>query len=1001
MSTKTVDLNQVLGTNSANKLKGSKEDDVIFSGGVTSGVERVIGKKGADQFVLQDSDTFVTDEATNRDGFISVRDFTIADVNTNDQADTFNIGGFLGAEGLSATNVGDYLHIVSGLGGDAKTVVYIDKDGGFNGVDPLAASALLDADAANVDVIVEFKGRSANNNFSSITGVDDNTVEQFQALIDLGFLDLSGVVRVSQEVEINQVEGTGDADKLKGSKGDDIIHSGGVSSGTEKIRGKKGSDRLVLDDDDEVLVDQATIKNGFISVRDFTIGDVSTNSKADVFDIGSFLSGVALDASTVGDFLHVVSGRGGDARTVVYLDKEGNFTDAERSLLDGDPRASDVGVDIVVEFKGKAADNNFANITGEIDNSVEQLQALITLGFLDLSKSAGVADVVGTRNQDDLLGTIHSESIFSNGLSSGIESIRGGGGSDRLVLDADDAYVADSANDKNGHLRIRDFVIDDTESNDQADILDVGAFLSQSGLDATNIGNYLHVVSGVYGSHTGGIFIDKEGNFTDQERINLTNNPSEGGQGADLFLEFQGWETNNNFELLTSEADNSVEQFQALIDLGFLDLSSEAQAPDIEEPVPTNWVQVGATGAADSLNGTSDNEAFYSGGVSELVGIVHGDGPYAPGQGRFYYGPGAESISGNGGADKLVLDSDDSFFENAAGNNRGHIRIRDFTIDDTKTNDQADILDIGAFLNGVNLNANNIGNYLHIISGVYGSSNRTGIFIDKDGSFTDEDKAALNANVVEGGHGADLYLEFQGFTDALLNELVANNFAQITGYEDNTVEQFQALIDLGFLDLSASFDESVPDVTDLDDGGPLSVTGTQYHDNLVGSIDDDIIFSGGLVSGTESITSNGGSDRLVFNSNDALVANEADDSDGHIRIRDFVIDSVATNDEADILDISDLIANMDIGNIDDYLHVVSGLYGSARTGVFIDVDGQFTDDSHSALDADPTAGGYGADLFLEFQGQAANNNFAQITGYADNTVEQFKALIDLGFLEIA
>lgn len=1006
MSTQTVAIHQVAGTDSADKIKGSREDDLLFSGGLSSGTEKIRGKKGSDQFILNEDDAFVPNLANHKDGFINIIDFTIDDVLLNDQADVFNIGGFLSEKSLKADTVGDFIHVVSGQGGDARTTVYINKEGEFTEVERAAFDRGLDkGDISGADIVVGFKGKSADNNFSRITGHSDNTTEQFQTLIDLGFLDLSGVVEEYAEFVPNQVVGTGAADRLKGSRENDVIYSGGVSSGIESVRGRKGADQLILGKGDAVVTDQATRKNGFLSVKDFTIDDVNKNGQADVFSIGDFLNGKALNANTIGDYLHVVSGRGGDARTVVYIDKDGRLTSAEHEALNASSRASDVGVDIIVEFRGRATTNNFAAITGELDNSAGQFQALLDLGFLDVSKVFSDINLIGTHNNDDLVGTERDENIFSNGLSSGIESIESNGGADRLVLDEDDSYVADQANDNNGHFRIRDFVIDDVQKNEQADVLDIGAFLNQSGLNANTIGQYLHVVSGVYGANTTGIFINKEGDFTEQNRVNLTNNPEKGGEGADLFLEFQGWNANNNLALITGEADNTVEQFQALIDLGFLDLTREAKNVDLFLPVTdADRIVIDATGDADSLNGTSENEIIYSGGVTESVGVIVGNGPYAPRQGRYYYGPGAESIAGNGGSDKLVLDAGDNFFDGTAGDNRGHIRIRDFTIADTDTNEHADVLDIGGFLNGVNLNASNVGDYFHIISGVYGASNRTGVFVDKEGGFTDDDRKALSENVVEGGHGADLYLEFQGWEDVVVGDLVNNNFADVTGYSDNTIEQFQALIELGFLDLSASSDGS-----DLDGGAGVEeaeliiVSGTEYNDTLLGSSSDDVIFSGGVLFGTESISGNGGSDTLIFNRDDAFVVDRANDADGHIRIRDFTIDFVAENEEADILNLSDVLSqpDIDVNNLGDYLHVISGLYGVTRTGLFIDKEGGFTDEDRAALNANPSAGGYGSDIFLEFQGHVANNNFSQITGYEDNSIDQFRALIDMGFLEIA
>ncbi|ODS24533.1 hypothetical protein AB835_02790 [Candidatus Endobugula sertula] len=138
---------------------------------------------------------------------------------------------------------------------------------------------------------------------------------------------------------------------------------------------------------------------------------------------------------------------------------------------------------------------------------------------------------------------------------------------------ADDVVTQDGAGDNHTHYRIRDFVIDNTSTNDQADVLDISDLLSGSSIELDNLGDHLHVISSVYSNHRSGIFVNRDGQFTEEERTALTENPSEGGQGADIFLEFQGYAGNNNFEDITGFADNTVEQLQALIDMGFLEVS--------------------------------------------------------------------------------------------------------------------------------------------------------------------------------------------------------------------------------------------------------------------------------------------------------------------------------------------------------------------------------------------------------------------------------------------
>jgi hypothetical protein len=361
---------------------------------------------------------------------------------------------------------------------------------------------------------------------------------------------------------------------------------------------------------------------------------------------------------------------------------------------------------------------------------------------------------------------------------------------------------------------------------------------------------------------------------------------------------------------------------------------------------------VTGSSGADNLNGRHGDDRIFSGGVSQ----------------------GAESIRTLGGADRLVFTATDSIVADVAGNGNGHIRIRDLIIDNININPEADSISLGRLLGQDNLDANNIGNYLHVLNSHSYSlgHSRSAIFVNVDGDFSAADKQSLDsATSLAGGYGTDLLLEFQNFQGN-------NNFEKLTGHANNTVEQFQALIDMGFLELSRT-----------------DIYGSTGGDNLDGTSRDERIFSGGVSSsggGDDSVRGNGGADRLIFEADD-LIRN------GHVRIRDFIIDDVQTNSEADSVSIGELIgqSNINATDIGDYLHIVSGLYGNVRTAVFVKVDGNFTAADRLALD---TGVRDSPDLFLEFQGQEANNNFETLTGFADNTTGQFQALIDWGFFEL-
>jgi hypothetical protein len=404
----------------------------------------------------------------------------------------------------------------------------------------------------------------------------------------------------------------------------------------------------------------------------------------------------------------------------------------------------------------------------------------------------------GTSGADNLTGSNGSDVILSGGLSQGVESVEGNGGADYLVFRDGDNVASNNAGNDNGHIRIRDFIIDDTRINFEADSIALGNLIGEENLNATTISDYIHIVSGLFGWGTtrSAIYINLEGDFTSADRQALDDGAGSAvGNGADLYLEFQAEQGNNNFEEITGHEDNSVAQLQALIDMGFLKLS----ANDI----------FGSTGN-DQLEGTSANERFFPRGAFES----------------------AKSIRGNGGADHIVFQKDALLSLNVAGPlSGGHYRIRDFTIGDILLNPEADSVSLGDFIGQINLNANNIGNHLHIISGLFGNS-RTGVYVNIDGDFSAENRDAIASNPSLGGHGADLFLEFQG-------QLDDNNFEILTGYADNSAGQIQTLIDWGFFDFTTTTSSGIPCVQGLQGEtgpqGPEGEVGPQGSIGLTGA----------------------------------------------------------------------------------------------------------------------------------------------------------------------
>lgn len=388
-------------------------------------------------------------------------------------------------------------------------------------------------------------------------------------------------------------------------------------------------------------------------------------------------------------------------------------------------------------------------------------------------------------------------------------------------------------------------------------------------------------------------------------------------------------------------------------------LTSAAFANQYVTSIRDNGNSIVGSENSEDLNGSHGNDRILSGGVS---------------LGR------AESIRSRGGADRLVFEANDSVITDEAAiggvDVGGHIRIRDFIIDNTYLNPEADSVSLGRLIGRDDLDATNIGNYLHVISNnLFGFAHqRSIVFVNIDGDFSAADRDALSAGLGRvGGNGADLLLEFQG-------EQGNNNFETLTGYANNSVEQFQVLIEMGFLDLSTT-----------------NIFGSSGGDELEGTSRDEHIFSGGVAGiRAESVRGNGGADSLIFRSGD-LVRN------GHMRVRDFIIDDTQLNAEADSLYLGALIGPTGPDTISQYVHIVSGVYNSQTTGIYIKLGEGLTDADRQALDAGVWVrdlDALGIDLFIELQGQEADNNFETLTGFADNTAEQYRALIDWGFLSL-
>ncbi len=331
--------------------------------------------------------------------------------------------------------------------------------------------------------------------------------------------------------------GTAIGDVLHGGAGSDRFFSGGVSQGNESVRSNGGADYLVFTSSDALVADGAGNGIGDVRIRDFVIDNTAINFEADSIVLGDFF-GQQLNAANIGGYLHIVSDAlAAPNLSVIYLNREGDFSAADKQALDdGEGFAVGYGADLFLEYQAQQGDNHFENITGHADNSFEQLQALIDMGFLTLSPT----DIFGSTGNDFLVGTSANENFISRGGFNGGDDVRGNGGSDTLIFSNRDPLNKDVANamGAGSHYRIRDWMIEDKQQFPDADSIAIGDLIGRPHLNASNIGPYIHIISGTFGANRSSILIDVDGQFTDEDRLALNADPASGGYGTDLFLEF-------------------------------------------------------------------------------------------------------------------------------------------------------------------------------------------------------------------------------------------------------------------------------------------------------------------------------------------------------------------------------------------------------------------------------------------------------------------------------
>ncbi len=444
------------------------------------------------------------------------------------------------------------------------------------------------------------------------------------------------------------------------------------------------------------------------------------------------------------------------------------------------------------------------------------------------------------------------------------------------------------------------------------------------------------------------------------------------------------------------------------IDIGILASNFEDGIdPDINNIDDSNDEVVYGSGVADTLTASSGfgviihgrggddiitgSDPSFTAATSTTDLVISQTGTTAEGNNTLYGGSGNDTIDGKGGDDLIIGGTGSDILTGGAGDDlfiwlesdSGAVdRILDFN------DDSGDLIDVSAILTGEN--SDNIGGYISL-------QNTNELVLDFDGAGVGTTTQTI---VLEGYTGT--------LQNLLNNHIVADDRLSIAGTASD--DNFNG---------TTAADENI-----FSNGITASSFEIAYsHGNNAGNSEN----------GSDPYTA-GGSDKYIINYNDI------DDPDNNsavdnvashrVFLWDFVVADTSTNNDADVLDISDLLrgainAAGDPNNLltDDFLDV-NDAGELAELAKFFNFNSHpFSSPGQSILGIDlqgaytSTERGY-ANLFtgsdeaadVTFRvtnaaGRGAANEFDNATGQTYGTDDTsvaniLKGLVDLGFLDI-
>ena len=520
-----------------------------------------------------------------------------------------------------------------------------------------------------------------------------------------------------------------------------------------------------------------------------------------------------------------------------------------------------------------------------------------------MNENSGQNQISGTNSSDNLTGTVGSDAL--NGMAgddvlngaAGADIYDGGAGNDRYILSDPDSI--DTLHFNN--------------SGTEQDILDISNLLPDSGVNASNLKQFVKI-------NTNGVFVDASGSgqFSTENQV----------------ARFAAGNPPLNAMVAVQVADTSVIHF---------DWTQTADTPLIDAEISTSQgasnsqSKIMGTHQADNLQGTSGDDALYGQWGDD---VLNG-------------GAGADIYVGGAGSDRYVLADTDAVD----------------TLDFQSTRHQKDVLDVSQLL-PAGVTAETLGNYLKVTEeAVYFDAEGEGDFTDADkiAEFTDKSIFSRDQITVQLAPGTTILFEMvssagvqfeAGETFETAQSLTQKlHKYQLSDEVQGATEAHDANAETGFIrsgkgkkfnldlqsfnlkeahggegdeQLDASSVTSAGEQSESEADYKVKLYGRDGSDTLIGSEDGGFLDGG---AGNDRIQSGGGRNLLAGGEGEDEFALSFEASTDSIK-SDKLYDFSSQEGHRDLLDLQNVLpAEANAGNIHSYVKVTD-------EGVFVDLTGK-------------------------------------------------------------